>query len=68
MEASKGPKYGVYSRVWWIGGRNACRKLELSQMKMSRRLLGASNTVVGVAVQGDLGWRKLEERDEGDVW
>ena len=29
-----------------------------------RRLLGANNTVVGVAVQGDLGWRKLEERRE----
>ena len=41
-------------------------------MKMGRRLLGASNTVAGVAVQGDLGWRKLEERreemNEGDVW
>ena len=36
---------------------------------MGRRLLGASNTVAGVAVQGDLGWRKLgkEGRDEGDV-
>ena len=33
-------------------------------MKMGRRLLGASNTVAGVAV---LGWRKLEGRDEGDV-
>ena len=29
-----------------------------------RRLLGASNTVAGVAVQGDLGWRKLEESRE----
>ena len=29
-----------------------------------RRLLGASNIVAGVAVQGDLGWRKLEERRE----
>ena len=28
-----------------------------------RRLLG-SNTVAGVAVQGDLGWRKLEEQRE----
>ena len=32
------------------------------------KLLGASNIVAGVAVQGDLGWRKLEGRDEGDVW
>ena len=36
----------------------ACRKLESSQMKMGRRLLEASNAV---AVQEDLGWRKLEE-------
>ena len=28
------------------------------------RILGASNIVTGVAVQGDLGWRKLEERRE----
>ena len=33
-------------------------------MKMVRRLLGASNTVAGVAVQGDLERRKLEERRE----
>ena len=24
---------------------------------MGRRLLGASNTIAGMAVQGDLGWR-----------
>ena len=34
------------------------------QMKVGRRLLESSNTVAGVAVQGDLGWRKLEERRE----
>ena len=28
------------------------------------RILGASNIVTGVALQGDLGWRKLEERRE----
>ena len=33
-------------------------------MRVGRRLLGASNTVVGVTVQGDLGWRKLEEMRE----
>ena len=33
-------------------------------MKTGRKLLGAGNTVAGVAVQGDLGWRKLEERRE----
>ena len=31
-------------------------------MRVGRRLLGESNTVGGVAVQGDLEWRKLEER------
>ena len=30
-----------------------------------RRLLEASNTIAGVAVQGDLWWKKLEERREG---
>ena len=30
-------------------------KLESAQMRVSRRLLGASKTVGGVAVQGDLG-------------
>ena len=33
-------------------------------MRVGRRLLGASNTVAGVAVQGDPGWRKLVERRE----
>ena len=37
-------------------------------MKIGRRLLGASNTVARVAVQGDLGWRKLDGRDDGDIW
>ena len=33
-------------------------------MGVGRRLLGSSNTVAGVAVQEDLGWRKVEERRE----
>ena len=33
-----------------------------SWMRVGRRLLEASNTVTGVAVQRDLGRRKLEER------
>ena len=37
-------------------------------MNVDRRLLGASSTIAGVAVQGDLGWRKLEEiREEMKV-
>ena len=38
------------AEVWWTGGRSTCRKLESSQMKMGRRLLGPSNIVTGVAV------------------
>ena len=30
-----------------------------AQMRVGRRLLEASNRVAGVAVQGDLCWRKL---------
>ena len=48
------------AQMWWSGGHSACRKLESAQMRVGRRLLGASN--IGVAVQGNLGWRKLEER------
>ena len=46
------------------GRRSACRKLESVQMRVGRRLLGETNTVTKVAVQRDLGWRKLEERRE----
>ena len=56
------------AEVCWTGGRNENRKLGLPQMKMGRILLDESNTAAGVAVQWDLGWRKPEERDEGDVW
>ena len=52
------------AEVWWSGGRSVCKKLESAQMRVGRRLLGASNTEAGVVVQGDLGWRKLEERRE----
>ena len=38
--------------MWWTGGCSACRKLAPSQMNEDRRLLGASNRVAGVAVQG----------------
>ena len=50
------------AEVCWSGGRSACRKLEVAQVRVGRRFLGASNT--GVALEGDLGWRKLEERRE----
>ena len=29
---------------------------------MGKKLLGANNTEAGLAVQGNLGWRKQEER------
>ena len=50
------------TEVWWTGERSACSKLELAQIKIGRRLLGESNTVAGVAVQGDLEWRKGGKR------
>ena len=56
---------------WRSGGHSACRKLESAQVRVGSRLLEASNTVAGVAVQGDLGWRKaegVEGRDESVVW
>ncbi len=58
------PSMEYAAEVWWTGRRSACRKLESSPMKMGRRLLGATSTIAGVAVQGDLGWRKLVERRE----
>ena len=55
-------------RIWgdrvWSMQHRACRKLESTQMRVGRRLLGASNIVAEVAVQRELGWRKLEERRE----
>ncbi len=51
------------AEVWLTRGHSACGKLESAQTKMGRRLLGASNTVAGVAVQGDLGWRMLGRRE-----
>ena len=50
------------AEVWWPGGKTVNRKLEAVQERIGRRLLGASRTVAGAAVRGDLGWRKLEER------
>ena len=52
------------AEVWWSGEHSACRKLESAQMRVDRRLLGTSNTVAEVPVQGDPGWRRLEERRE----
>ncbi len=49
---------------WWSGGHSACRKLESTQMSVGRRLLGGNNTVAGVTVQGELGWRKVEKWKE----
>ena len=43
------------------------RQLARTLKKIKRSLAGnwyGSSTVVGVAVRGDLGWKKLEERRE----
>ena len=49
---------------WWSGGHSTCRKLESAQMRVGKRLLGASNTLAGVAVQGDLGWRSWKRGEK----
>ena len=53
------------AEIWWPGGKIANRNLEAVQEKVGKQLLGASRSVPGAAVRGDLGWRKLEERREG---
>ena len=52
------------SKVWWTGGKAACKNLENIQANIGRKLVGGSSKVAGIAVRGDLGWRKLEERKE----
>ena len=52
------------AEVWWSGGRSVCRNLKSAQMGVDRRLLGASNTVAGVAVEEAGG---EERRDESVV-
>ena len=47
-----------YAAEVWLIRTNARRKLESVQMRVGRSLLGASNTVAGGAVLGDLGWGK----------
>ena len=50
--------------VWWTGGKLASKRLEAVQHRVGRKLLGASRSVAGVAVRGNLRWKKLEERRE----
>ena len=55
------PSMEYAAEVWWTGVHSACKKLESAQMTVGRRLMVTSNTM---PVQGDLVWRKLEERRE----
>ena len=48
--------------VWWTGGKAPCNNLEKDSREHGRKLVVASSTVAEVAVRGDLGRRKLEER------
>ena len=50
--------------MWWPGGKTAGKRLEAVQDRLGRRLVGASRTVAGEAIHGEMGWRKLEERRE----
>ena len=60
------------AEIWGPGRKIANRNLEAVHKKVGKRLLGASRSVPGAAVRGDLGWRKLEDRRElrgkADVW
>ena len=47
------------AEIWWSSGKTANRNLEAVQDKVGKRLLGASRSVAGAKVRGDLGWRKL---------
>ncbi len=40
----------LLERPSMVGGCDACRKLELAQMRADRRLFGESRTVAGMAV------------------
>ena len=42
------------------------KKLEADQDRVSKKVRGASRSVAGVGVQGDLGWKKLEARKKGE--
>ena len=50
--------------MWWPGGKTVGKRLEAVQDRLGRKLLGASRTVAGEAIRGEMGWRKLEERRE----
>ena len=66
MGTSGKTKFRTCSRDGGLVGRYiANRNLEAVQEKVGKWLLGASRSVPGAAVRGDLGWRKLEERREG---
>ena len=56
---------GTCSRGMIARGKDSRKeRLEAVQDRLGRRLLGASTTVAGEAVRGEMGWRKLEERRE----
>ena len=52
--------------VWWTGGKIVGKKLEADQDRVSKKVRGASRSVAGVGVQGDLGWKKLEAQKKGE--
>ena len=46
------------AEVWWTGGQAGSRKPKTAQLRLRRILLRASSTVTGVAVRGELEWRR----------
>ena len=52
------------AEVWWPGGKTVGKRLGAVEDRLGKRLLGASRTVAGEALCGEIEWRKLEERRE----
>ena len=68
MELIGRPSVEDVAVVWWLCRANSCRKLELAQMRMGRRLLVASNTVTWVAGMEIWDGGSRRRGDESVVW
>ena len=58
------PTVNFAAEVSWKGTKAQQKKLDAVQEQVSRKILGASRTVASCAVMGELGWRKLDDREE----
>ena len=53
--------------ISWKGTKALQKKLDVVQEQVGRKILGASRTVASCAVMGELGWRKMTERNEDQL-